>query len=423
MWRNGNLRPQKRETVVEYFKTANLLLGILFLGGLWACTWESSSEDYLPIDDSLYSYANLPRLVIETQDFREIRNTEDYVDGEMQIYDGEAPNSEVVKLSLRGRGNSSFTAPKSAYRLKLDSKMPLLDMSANRDWVLIPNYMDKSLLRNFVTSKIALVDSLSWVPQSRFVELYVNREYQGLYQLSEKIEVSRERLNLPDDAYLVEVDYKNKVGEQVVFSKSSVPFRVHYPKEAPDSVLSKLVKRINGFEDFLKKENLAIDSLGWWIDLESYVQYYWIQELSKNVDGAFKTSVFFSWDGKGPLVMGPVWDFDAAYGAAYDTSPTGWLVRKKYWNAYLFKNKFFEQKTREYWRLHRKDYLSVVDSIVFFGQEIALAAQNNFERWPILEEGTLLNQSVKKFNSYDDATLYLQNWLRARINWIDEQIE
>ena len=341
----------------------------------------------------------------------------------MQIYDGKTPNSGILELSLRGRGNSSFTAPKSAYRLKLDSRTALLDMPANRDWVLVPNYMDKSLLRNFVTSKIALVDSLSWVPQSRFVELYVNRDYQGVYQLSEKIEVSKERLDLPDGAYLVEVDYKSKRGEQVVYSKSSTPFRVHFPKEAPDTMLSKLVEQINGFEEYLKESDISIDSLGRWIDLESYVQYYWIQELSKNVDGAFKTSVFFSWDGKGPIVMGPIWDFDAAYGAAYDTSPTGWLVRNKYWNAYLFKSKDFAEKTRGYWRTHRNDYLSVVDSIVFFGQKISLAAQNNFERWPILNEGSLLNQSVKKFNSYDEAVAYLRDWLRARISWIDEQIK
>ena len=357
------------------------------------------------------------------QDFQKIRNTEDYVDGTMQIYGSKIPNTEPMKLSLRGRGNSSFTAPKNAYRLKLDSRTPLLDMPANRDWVLMPNYMDKSLLRNFVTSRIASIDPISWEPQSRFVELYVNRDYQGVYQLSEKIEVSKARLNLADGSYLVEVDYKSKPGEQVVFSKSSVPFRVHFPKNAPDSILSKLVERINDFEGYLEKGDISVDSLGKWIDLESYVQYYWIQELSKNIDGAYKTSVFFTWDGKGPIVMGPIWDFDAAYGAAYATAPTGWLVRKKYWNQHLFKNKSFAQEVRKYWLEHREDYASIADSVLSYGNGLALAARNNFERWPILGENTLLSQSVETYDDYEQAVLSFRDWLLTRMKWIDEQYE
>lgn len=399
------------------------LWGVLFCGALFACADDSSSEEYLPMDDSLFPYANLPRLVVETKDFQTVKNTEDYIDGKMQLYDAEAPYSDVVELVIRGRGNSSFSAPKNAYRIKLDRKGGLLGMPPNRDWVLIPNYMDKSLLRNFVASKMASINSSSWIPQSYFVELHFNRNYQGVYQLSEKIEVSKERVNLPKGGYLVEVDYKNKAGEQIVSSKSSVPFRVHYPKDAPDSVLDKLVKHINEFEAYLENDSISMASLGKWVDLESYIKYYWIQELSKNIDGAYKTSVFFTWDGKGPIVMGPIWDFDAAYGAAYATVPTGWLVRKKYWNQHLFKNEAFAREVRKYWLEHRGDYASIADSILSYGNGLALAARNNFERWPILGENTLLSQSVEVFDDYEQAVLSFRDWLLSRMKWIDEQYE
>ena len=121
--------------------------------------------------------------------------------------------------------------------------------------------------------------------------------------------------------------------------------------------------------------------------------------------------------------MGPIWDFDAAYGAAYDKSPEGWRIRKKYWNYYLFKNEEFSQVVRSYWFEHRKDYIAVADSIVSYGRQLDKAAQNNFERWPILDEKVLLDQSVEQYGNYEQAVLSLQKWLYLRIKWIDEQYE
>lgn len=406
---------------MSFFSEIKAVLGGLFLGVFCSCVWETSSTDYLPLDDSIYPYAQLPRLVVETADFQDIRNTEDYVDGSLQFYGADGPETETVVMSIRGRGNSSFTAPKFSYRIKLQEKASLLEMPKDKDWLLVPNYMDKSLLRNFITAKMAAGDSRSWTPRSQFVELYVNRVYQGVYQLSEKIEIAKSRLNLPEETYLMEIDHKYKDEDVVVFSKSSVPFRVHSPKNPSDEALKKVENRLNDFESFLAKGNYNFDSLEAWVDIDSYIRYYWIQELSKNVDGAFNTSVFFTWNGNGPIVMGPLWDFDIAFGAVNGSSPAGWLVRHKYWNADLFKNKKFGKKVREYWLSHRDDFAAVADSVTLYGQKMALAARNNFLRWPILSETSMLDFSLEDYGSYEEAVGSLQRWIRARIKWIDEQ--
>ena len=406
---------------MSFFNEIKAVLMGLLLSILCSCMWETSPTDYLPLDDSLYPYAQLPRLVVETSDFQEARNTEDYVEGALQFYGAKGPESDVMTMSIRGRGNSSFTSPKFSYRIKLQEKASLLEMPRDKDWLLIPNYMDKSLLRNFITAKMARENLGFWTPRSEFVELYVNRTYQGVYQLSEKIEIAKNRLNLPEETFLVEIDHKYKKDDVVVFSKHSVPFRIHSPKDPSDEALRAMEARINDFESFLEDGKYNFDSLGCWVDVNSYIRYYWMQELSKNVDGAFKTSVFFTWNGSGPMVMGPLWDFDIAYGAVYSSSPTGWLVRNKYWNADLFRNKKFAAVVRDYWRSHRDEFAAIADSVVYYGRELAPAAKNNFARWPILGEKNLLSSSLESFASHKDAVFFLQRWMKSRIKWIDEQ--
>ena len=110
---------------------------VLSLGG---CSWDtvSPSRDFLPIDDSAYPYAGLPRIVIETENLQEVRNTEDYINASLQIYGKNAPSTSVLPLRIRGRGTSSFTSmPKYSIKLKFDKQTEILDMPKETEWALI----------------------------------------------------------------------------------------------------------------------------------------------------------------------------------------------------------------------------------------------------------------------------------------------
>ena len=390
----------------------------LFLG----CVWNSGAEgSYLPLDDSEYPYAGIPRLVVETQNFKDIRNVDEYVTASMQIYGAVEPISEIQGLKIRGRGNSSFTSSKFGYRLELDQKQTLLGMAADKDWVLVPNFTDKSLLRNSITHMLAQRMDCGWLPKSEFVEVYVNRDYKGVYLLMEKIEVSKNRVDLGDYSVLAEVDHKYREGEQLVFSEDSTPFRIHFPKKASRSLLEEFEKYINNFTEFLS-ENFTTESLQKWIDIDNFIQYYWIQELSKNPDGGFNTSVYFSWGKDLPILMGPLWDFDMAYGALYNRSAKGWFIRLKYWNENLFKNAEFKKMVDSVWLSNRERWMSVVDSIPFYGNRLRPAAENNFRRWPILKSSEILGYPTSSFSSYEEAVESFQNWIYERMEWIDSQI-
>ena len=144
----------------------------IFLGGcsllavtlLTACLWNfnspsSSDEDdafvYLPLDDSEYPYANLQRLVIQTENAADVRNRETKVPAKLQIYGKDSPESFILDLEIRGRGNSSWQLSKYGYRLEFEHKVSLFGMPADKSWNLLSNQRDNSLVRNDITNQLA----------------------------------------------------------------------------------------------------------------------------------------------------------------------------------------------------------------------------------------------------------------------------
>lgn len=403
------------------------LLVFCFL--LFGCLYDSPNfqeSDYLPLNDSDYPYSSLPRLVIETKDFKEVRDRENYKQAFLQIYEEKNPLSEIYDLEIRGRGHSSFTDfLKFGYRLKFKEKVSLFGMPENKDWVLLPNFADKTLIKNKLTFDLAKNLNAPYAPRSEFVELYVNREYLGVYQLTEKIEVAKNKVNIPkkENSFLVEMDHKYSSQDEVIFSSHfNLPLHIHSPDTPSDSSKRILKTFIDSFENYLSSEKeFSMSELEKWIDLESYIRYYWIQEFSKNVDGAFGSSVYFTWFEGSQLNMGPVWDFDIAYGGAHEVNPKGWYVRNHAWNSLLFSDKNFNIKVKEYWKNHKDEFIAMIDSVDVWSKNLEHAANNNFKRWPVLEstESWAHNESV---SSYKEANEILKAWLKTRYLWIEENL-
>ena len=134
------------------------LVPILFGLLLSSCVWNEpeSNPEYLTIDDSEYPYADIPRLVIETEDFAQIRDRFTEIPAKLQIYGKDSPQNDILDLTIRGRGNSSFTGmPKPSYKIEFSKKQEMFGMPKDKDWALIANSADKTLLKNFITYKLA----------------------------------------------------------------------------------------------------------------------------------------------------------------------------------------------------------------------------------------------------------------------------
>lgn len=385
----------------------------------------NTKVDYLPLDDTEYPYAGIPRIVIETVNHLEIRDRETEIPAKLQIWGEAAPESEVMNLTIRGRGNTSWTdMPKKSYKIEFTNKHEILGMPKDKDWALIANYADKTLIKNYLSYKLSSWLGANYTPKCTFVELYLNKEYLGVYNFTETLKANKNRICWVnnENSYFAEFDIHYKEKNTLIWlDNQTKPVSVHIPKHASDFDLNRLKNHLDSLNNVIKENAFSLDSLKKWIDLSSYFLFYWIQEFSENRDGIFDTSVFFTWTIGEPIKMGPLWDFDLAYNGhpnELTQNPEKWFIRNYYWNYYLFKNNSFLQQANSYWISHRDKFKQTIDSLSFYGEHLKLAAENNFKRWPILQD-TNLRYHPYSYSSYNDAVVALKNWIETRISWID----
>lgn len=386
---------------------------------------DNGNQSYLPLNDSEYPYAELPRIVIETENFNEIRDTETYKKASFQIYGEKNPESEVIPLQIRGRGNASFKMYKYSYKLKFNEKISLFGFPKDKEWNLIANAADKSLLMNFITFKLSKWLGSDYEPRATFVELYLNRNYLGVYLFTEQIKVSKNRVNIPKEGYsfLLEKSNKEDSLKTHIKTKQHNLFVIRSPKEPTKQQKDSLLVHFNHWESYLEKGNFqSAQAISNWLDLDNYFRMYWIQEFSKNLDGAFKRSIFLTWQANDPIKFGPVWDFDMAYGNSEYASlqaTSGWNVKNSGWNKYILKDSILWNKAIQYWNQKRDYFERTTDSLEIYYKMLQKASVNEFKRWPVLEYDN--DWPLKgKYNSYHDAVNFLKNWISDRIKWIDE---
>ncbi|MBR2271825.1 MAG: CotH kinase family protein [Fibrobacter sp.] len=394
-----------------------------------ACYWTEteSDPDHLPMDDSMYPYAGLPRIVIETEDFAGVRDRETEIPSHLQIYGEKAPESEVYELTVRGRGNSSFKMPKYGMKLEFTDKVSLLGMPKNRDWALVANFGDKTHLRNYMMTRLSEWLGAKYTPRMQFVEVYLNRNYMGLYLLSETIKVGKNRVNIDenDTTFLLEKEDSKKFDPPYVLTDNQYYYHIKSPKN-PSPETEKLLKNhLNAFENFMEDYYLhRANEIKNWLDVDDFLLFYWVQEYSKNEDGNYARSVFMTWKKGEPIHFGPLWDFDLAFGNAsreQNQNPEDWYIRKYRLNYYIMQNSVVKEAALDYWNNHRKTFKALIDSIPVYRAIIEKAIDNEYRRWPVI--GNTENWALKDpYDSYDEAVEVMTEWMKKRYQWIDNEI-
>lgn len=409
------------------FLACSLLLLPAF--SLTGCFWEGTEDnpDYLPLDDSRYPYAGLPRVVIETEDFHEIRDRETEFPSKLQIYGKDTYESEVYSLTVRGRGNSSFKMPKYGMKLEFDDKVSLFGMPKSRDWALIANFGDKTHLRNFMMTRLSEWLGSRWTPKMAFVEVYLNRKYMGLYLLSETVKVAKERVNIAenDTTFLVEKEDIKKYDPPYVITDKEFIYHIKSPKNPSEKSQQLLLDHLNDFEratwSFDAKTPKEIRK---WLSMEDFLPFYWIQEFSKNEDGNYARSVYFTWEKGGPIRFGPLWDFDLAFGNASREKNKGaeeWYIRYYRLYSYIFWSDWIESEAAAYWKEHRDKFRALIDSVPLYVKTIEKAVENEYRRWPIISNTE--NWALKDpYDSYEEGVEVMVQWMRERFDWIDKNL-
>lgn len=382
---------------------------------------------------------NLPVLKITTDNLAPVVSREVYLSGQMVLESNVTGVAPVIGgLQIRGRGNSTWDLmPKKPYRLKLTDRQELLGMPSSRDWVLLANYSDKTLLRNALALQLGASIGMPWTSRFAFVEVYLNDRYVGVYQLIENIKIARDRVNIDeldeDDVsaetitggYLLEVDFRRD-GHTIVTALDRLPIVFQDPEEPAPAQEAYIRQYIDEFEAVLRSADFANPATGYaaYIDVDSFVRWFLVNEVFRNYDAKMATSCWMYKPRGGRLHMGPLWDFDIAAGNIdYDSGflTTGWWVRDAPWFSRLFQDPAFVARVRQQWNEIRNNQLR--DMLLSIRTRAATLQQpqlNNFQRWPILETDVWPNFQVS--GSYAGEIGYLESWLTARIAWMDAQL-
>lgn len=445
--------------------------------------------------ENIREYSVLPVLELAVEN--KIGNN--YETGTMVLSDLAGNTLYEGGLEIKLRGNSTRQLNKHPYKIKLESKSDLFGMGENKHWVLLANDIDHTLIRNKITLDFASAIGMKYISESELVSVFLNGNYQGVYQLCEHIRVDEERVDIYDwedfftaDEWSEEMDLKQEEFEEAkstpqtggflleadfyalresklakVVTNFRQPFYFNTPETVPeDSELYAYTKNyIQSFEYALHSEDYIYNSddkhysafgiqydgkdNGWFasvseveyanpefdgyhysrlFDLDSLVQNFLVCELTMNWD-SMKNSTFLFKDIEGPAYMGPVWDYDWAYGNinmyridtyvtdAWHTTHNGFTREQFYqstqWNRYLIKDPYFIMKVYEkYQDIRGKELKAFVDSLDYYKNLFACDGTMNDKRW---------FYGGRNGEKYPKAVQSLKSFITERVAWLDEQ--
>ena len=372
-------------------------------------------------------------------------------------YDG------FVGIELRGSSSKRF--PKKGYGIETrrrdgsDRTANLLGMGREEDFVLHGPYSDKTLIRNAFAYQLA-EELTGWAPGVRLVELMIDDDYRGVYLLTEKIKRDQQRIALtkPGDredaltgGYVLKIDKFTGEDEKsgAAFAShhvdrlthnATVRFLFHDP--APDEITAAqrayITAWLHEFERVLASEDFAHPERGYrrLIDARSFADYFLLTELSRNVDG-YRISTYFQKERDsrgGRLRMGPVWDFNIAFGNAdycdaVETS--GWTYRINarcggknwpvpFWWRRMLEDPEFRTVVRNRWRELRVGAWSEAQLAARIQEMVAAmgdAPQRNHDRWQTLGKEIWPNAYVG--DTYEAEIAHLTAWIQRRARWMD----
>lgn len=352
------------------------------------------------------------------------------------------PDSVIISGQIRKRGNSTLLLSDSKYplRIKFDSGYKLLGMDKNKDWNLMANFTDKTLLRNVFAWKLSRFLAMPWTPKYRHVEVYFNGEHHGLYTLTQTNEVANHRaeLHTPEDGYNghpEEYDYyfelDNTVGDsptQTHFTTSlyKIPVTMKEPQVLNSAQKAYVKKQFSQFEDALKNKMLDPENGPHkYMDMHSFVAYYLINELSKNMDGNLCRSTFMSLRSDGKFYFQNLWDFDLAFGNAdnfevwnFPSGPQGFFINRYNWFKVLYdKDTAFRDELARQWALVYPNLEDIIAEVQEEADDFAPARERNFKTYDILPIYVWSN--LYWGGSYQDYLDFMFNYTRERAEWLN----
>lgn len=364
----------------------------------------------------------IPHIYINTENEEEITSKEKYLSAEISIEANGWGEDYSGKTQIKGRGNSTWGMPKKPYRLKLEKKSSLLKLAEEKDWVLLANYIDPTLILNSVAFKIGQLIGLPFTNHAIPVELTLNGKYAGSYLFTEQVELSPSRVNIDEEkGVLLELDTNFDEDFKFYSNNYGLPVMVKDPKVKSEEHFNQIKSDFHQLEDALASKSFPNNNYKDFIDIESVVKFLIIHNLTHNMELNHPKSVYLYKDAGGKYTMGPIWDFDWAYdfegtGKHFGSFTTP-LFRKISNPAagYTFFTRFLEdpevvQLYRDTWReFHTEKKGELLNYIDWYADRIKESQKEDRLLW---ENGT---------SDFEGKVRQLKNWLEGRFRYMDEE--
>lgn len=397
--------------------------------------------------DTYKQKTTLPTLYIETFDQQSVTDHDNYKYCRIIMVNG-SDTAHYDSVQIRGRGNTTWTLPKKPYRIKFPHKTRLLGSreAKAKDWVLLANAGDKLLLRNALATCVGEFMQMPFNPCFQFVDLYLNGNYDGNYQLTDQMEVHKGRIEIArqdtivtdpttdiSGGYFLEPEGNTASDGLYFMSKQGCHIRVHDPK--PDVINTKQLNYIkayiNKFETALYGDDFTHEKRGYrqYTDTTSLIDWYLVQEISANPDG-FWCSYIYKDRASEILHFGPIWDFDICwnncsrmgdvtqrlaiqfgYGSNYTIK--GWYTRM--WADPWFKNAVYNRFEQLRNQGLDERMLCSVDSMA---EVIRPSRIENYKRWSISSK---VYDEVYLFNTYDEYVENIKSFITAHNRYLSSE--
>lgn len=367
----------------------------------------------------------------------EIVSKDDYLKATIVITEEGKP-SFSSRGKIKGRGNFTWNYPKKPYKIKFDEKQPVFGFPENKDWVLLADYCDKSLMRTAYMCEISSALETDYQLRYRHVKLYINKEYRGVYTFIDQIEKKKHRVDIEDDGYLFEND-NYFMNEPLHFTTSvkRYPFTFKYPDPEDgeiaegDEKYEYIRNFMNTFETLLySDEFLSKDGYRNMVDLRSFAKWFIVAELTATQD----PNMYYVLPTRGArLQTGPLWDSEYSLGISYRSDPAGaWATPpfkpvwdQKIWSRWkyygrMLKDPFFIEAVKAEWAVLKERIPAVQEKLAAVAENVSEAQKANFEKWQILDscEGA----GLICLGSWEEEVKYCADFLEYRVQWLDEFI-
>ena len=388
----------------------------------------------------LSQLTNLATVSIHTSDGVIPFDKETEIEAQVSIISNGEEHVLAEPATIRERGNYSRTFPKKPYRIKFSKKRHVLDSPAKaKQWTLINNYGDKTLMRNILAFELSRRMGMPYTPYCRAVDVLLNGEYKGCYQLCDHINVNKNRVNItemsPHDnsgialtgGYFFEVDAYADQEKSWFWSSGGNPVTIKSPDE--DSITNAQYNHIKNY--FGKMESQ------WktYLDRPTFLRHFLVGELSGNTDTYWSVFMYKQRDND-LIYTGPVWDFDLAFDNDNRTYPVNskkdYIYRsggscagnmRTFVDRIVVSDATSRAQLLDIWDEARQSGLTkerLIEYVDSLEEELSESQALNFQRWPIMQ--TFVHQNPRIWGSYASEVQNVRRFINERVDWMDKKL-